>query len=310
MSLSGRLALALALGALAAALNALAAALGANCHDFTIFWDAGRAVAHGLDPYDVIAASHPVPFYYPMPAAMVLAPIALLPLGVARALFVGGSVAALAWGLTSRGRWGALLLVSVSVTFAVVCGQWAPLLTAGAFIPWLSVLWVVKPPLGIALFVAYPHRWAAIGGLVLLGLSLVLYPGPSWVAQWLGAIGGTPQYMAPVQRPFGWLLLLSWLRWRTPSGRLLGMLALLPHTTFFPDTALLTLIPQSGRAAYVWTALGMLGAAITLPQTADTVPLELAREWPVLLLCVYLPSLALVLHAPSEPPAEARGLGR
>lgn len=59
--------------------------------DLTIYWNAARAVVEGRDPNEVHG------WIYPPGAALVLAPLGLLPLSVAAALFQALSLAAIAW---------------------------------------------------------------------------------------------------------------------------------------------------------------------------------------------------------------------
>src|SRR5438128_2498714 len=79
-------------------------AVGFHTFDFHTFWHSGRAVLHGRSPYPsslpALADRHTFrPFVYPAPAAVAMAPLALLPLTVADVLFALVGVAALVWAL-------------------------------------------------------------------------------------------------------------------------------------------------------------------------------------------------------------------
>src|SRR6478609_7254749 len=77
---------------------------GFHPFDFSTFWASGVDVLHGRNPYPSVlpeVAQQRLfrPFVYPAPAAVALAPISLLPLGVASALWGVLSVASLAGAL-------------------------------------------------------------------------------------------------------------------------------------------------------------------------------------------------------------------
>ena len=92
------------------ALFATYLAKGNHPFDFHTFWLAGRDVLHGRSPYPASLPHVAVqdtfrPFVYPAPAAYAFAPFALLPYGVANALFaVAGAAAIIAalWLLDIR----------------------------------------------------------------------------------------------------------------------------------------------------------------------------------------------------------------
>ena len=85
------------------------------------------------------------------------------------------------------GRGLPVALLSAPFLNAVVLGQWSPLLTAAAVFPLLGWAWASKPSLGAALFAAYPSRRAALSGIAIVGLSLVVMP--AWP---LGLVGCPP----------------------------------------------------------------------------------------------------------------------
>src|ERR1700730_13748804 len=61
------------------------------------FWPAGQRVLHGLSPYadpGSPTVAHAVAFVYPALAALLLAPLALIPHGVADLIFAGVEIAA------------------------------------------------------------------------------------------------------------------------------------------------------------------------------------------------------------------------
>ena len=141
--------------------------------DFDFVWIGLRAFVHGENPYRAVADAHVRgPLYYPMPALVALAPLGLRLGGRWRGSSSPG------WGSRRwptrppAGRAGCSWRCSAPARSSRASGgQWSPLLTAGAAVPWLSALWVCKPGIGLALWCGYPSRWAVFGGLALLLLA-------------------------------------------------------------------------------------------------------------------------------------------
>jgi hypothetical protein len=273
--------------------------------DWLNIWVGARAMIQGQSPYSAaLEAFHSgylvAPLYYPATATTVTAPLGLLSPRASGALWSGAGFGLLSYVLTRHGWWGLASLVSAPVLGAALLGQWSPWLTAAAAMPSLAFMWACKPNIGLAMFAGWPSRRAAIGAAVLVLVSLALAPG--WPSEWFSTIGAAPQYLAPVFRPGGILLLLAWVRWREPEARMLGALAVLPHTTNLYEMVPLFLIPR--RAV----ELGVLMAGTYLAHMLTHVPASvvggrpeaaaafLAANWPVYLVCCYLPSLIMVLR--------------
>ncbi len=179
---------------------------------------------------------------------------------------------------------------------AVTFGQWVPLLIAAAILPWLSGALVAKPSVGAALWLWRPTRSAVLGGLALLGLSFLVVPG--WPADWVAALRQT-NHLAPVFKPWGWILLLAAIRWRTPEGRLLLALACIPQTTSLYESLPLFLVCRGRWDAYLLAVLSHVAALMqhlfySAPgQVLETV---IANRWPVFLVTLWLPALIMVLR--------------
>ncbi len=273
--------------------------------DWLNIWVGARAMVHGQSPYGAaLEAFHQgrlvAPLYYPATATAVTAPLGLLSPRLSGALWSGCGVALLTYAVTRRAWWGLAVLVSAPVLGAVLLGQWSPWLTAAAALPSLGFIWAAKPNVGLAMFAGWPSRRAAIGAVLLLLVSLAI--APTWPREWLATISAAPQYLAPVFRPGGVLLLLAWIRWREPEARMLGALALLPHTTNLYEMVPLFLIPRHP------IELGLLMTGTYVAQILTHVPEHVAgarpdaaaafltANWPVYLACCYIPSLIVILR--------------
>jgi hypothetical protein len=265
--------------------------------DFDYFWTAGRALLHGQDPYRAVAESGiGYPLFYPLPAVLVLAPLGLLPLWVARVTFAWAGTFALSLAAFRYGRGLPAVLFSASFLSALMQGQWSPLLTPGAVVPWLGALWIAKPSIGLALAVAYPSRRAAIGAAALLVASLVVFP--TWPVGWLQSLRATNHLILALQ-PGGALLLLSLLRWRQPEGRLLAAFACVPQTPALYETIPLFLIPRTRLGGYLLAALSLAATVymrtVTPLDSSMRIEDSLVQRWPIMLGFMYLPALLMVL---------------
>jgi hypothetical protein len=99
--------------------------------------------------------------------------------------------------------------------------------------------------------------------------------------------------------PFGPLLLLAALRWRTPEGRLLLALSIFPQLLFFYDQLILWLIPRSFKSGAIYAALSWAGYFAWRATSIDPASGAILRQpTQFILLTVYLPALALVVCTP------------
>jgi hypothetical protein len=275
---------------------------GYGAVDFAFFWVAGRALLGGGDPYTAV---HPGVlhfdnwFMYPLPVAMVGALFAGVTLWVGDVLFVGASFGLLAFLLT-RGGWHRLtILMSAPAIWCMTNGQWTPLVLAGALSPAFAWGALGKPTLGLAAFAYRPSwRFIVVAG-VAFGVSLLVMP--TWPLRWWETTRKAPpaNYYSPILQPFGWLLALSALRWRTPEGRLLLVLSCVPQSMLVYDQFPLLLLARTRVQSILftlWTLVVPLSVAfLTIPPSLNgrdqTYPFW-ARS---LTLTLYLPALAIVL---------------
>ena len=215
--------------------------------DFFHYWSATRTLLSGGDPYTVIAEGPANPGHdptlYPLPALLLLAPFAHLPLAVAGGAFIGVSAWLAAWGLARTGADRLPLFLSAPFLLAISLGQWSPLLVAAAIIPALGVIVSAKPTIGLAVFIARPSWKTVLLVTVLLAISLAAMP--RWPIEWLANVSHREEKFIPLLRPGGFLLAAAVLSWRRPEGRLLAILSIVPQALFFYDQLLLWLVPRT-----------------------------------------------------------------
>jgi hypothetical protein len=269
--------------------------------DLDQLWIGGRALLAGDNPYDVVRATGEYPLVYPLPAVTLILPLTLLPLEFARLLFAGLTAFIGGYGLARHGPWTALALLSPVWWAATIQGQVAPALAGAAMIPALGFLYAGKPTIALALWASRPTVSAVVGSLVVVLLSFLLMP--SWIPAWLTDLPTTTaHFKAPVVRPGGFLLLLAFLRWRTPEGRLLGVWSLIPRTESLYDLLPLYLLTFS------WTSAGLLtvttfGTLVALgiwgPPRDASLEVRHAIAWPWMLAGCYMPALFLVFTRPA-----------
>lgn len=265
--------------------------------DFDQLYHSAVALANGLNPYRSPPPHLKYPFFYPLPAALVAMPFAALPIALARPAFDIAVGWIFAYALWRRAPYALLALFSGAYLFAMRAGQTTPMMVAGSLIPALGFLLTVKANTGLACLIARPSREAIFGGLAVLALTVILVP--SWPLDWWAAIQHQSQHIRPpILRPFGWLLLFAAFRWRTPGGRLLLALAVIPQNTLPHELVPLVLIPGNmvEMAVYVvgsWVAVALTAVAM---EQATSLSGLVSDVWPVLLLSVYLPALYMVLR--------------
>jgi hypothetical protein len=296
---------ALALGAAAVYLH-VATHLAHVDSDLAPIWWSARALLEGMNPYVVVGPGGslyhwPYVQLYPLPAILLLTPFTPLETGPASMLFIGISGACLAYAVARDGYARFPIFLSAGFIWAVNRAQWSPLLTAATLIPALGFLLVVKPTIGLALFLYRPTLIAAVGAIVLLLASLAVWPG--WPAAWYPLlVPHAPNMIAPISVLGGPLLLLALLRWRRAEARLLLALALIPQTPLPYETVVLflvttTLAEASILAALTWVFSELLVAAVRPDMPT---PEKRALAMRLMVLTVYLPTLVMLLRKPNE----------
>jgi hypothetical protein len=262
--------------------------------DFDLLYNAAARLIRGENPYPIETQW----FSYPLPAVLLAVPFTAIPLGAARLIFdilVGWAFVFALW--RCRGTFALLAVLSGAYLFAMLNSQTTPLMVAASLVPALGFLLAVKPNTSASLWLARPSRMAVLGVSAFLLLSLVVLP--SWPGDWWLALQqDNTDLVPPVFRPFGLVLLLAALRWRSPEGRLLLAIAFIPQNTLPHELVSLALIP----ANLVEMGIYVAGSWIAVAAAADRMHLGpgigewAAASWPATLGAVYLPMLYLVLR--------------
>jgi hypothetical protein len=278
--------------------------------DFDQLWAGARALLDGANPYAVVRANAPGPvgpfeynLYYPLPALLVVTPLALLPIVAARAAFCAISFGLLAFLLTRRAWYPLAGLASGAGLMTLTLAQWSGFTAAAVLAPALSVVAATKPNAHIAVFASY-RQWRAVlvsaaTGVIFFVIAFVVRPG--WVGEWLGAINRDPNLRPIGFHPLGWLLLLALFRWRRQASRWILVACFLPGTPVvynalplfayrwsFRTTLILALLSH----AAMWPPLLVSGRAGGFAGYA-------AVSVPSLLLLLYLPAVVFLLREPN-----------
>lgn len=255
------IAIPIAIAAALAALIAFQLVPDMVARDFTYPWRGARALLAGENPYDVIRPTGPPPddhwFMYPLTAPVAVLPLGFLPAHAAGALFSGLSAGLLTFVLTSSGGIRRLvLLLSPSFGFAIVLGQWTPLLVAAAFAIPLHWALVCKPTIGLPLFLYRPSWIAAAQCGVLAVITLLIQP--SWPLDWWRNAQSLDGHYVPLLRPFGFIAILALWRWRRAEARLVAGMSAVPQNLYFYDQLPLFLAATTVRRQIILITLAWM----------------------------------------------------
>ena len=266
--------------------------------DFTLSWTAATHLLAGRDPYREMQPTgiYPfnVPFYYPLPAALLAVPFAALPLRYAGIAFVGVSFGIAALALMRDDPKRVALLCSFPAVMAATLGQWSPLLVAATIAPLTQLVLPVKPTLGAAAFASRPSRLGVLLSIGVLGVCFLV--DPSWVASWRTAVSGAwTSYTPPIRwgGGAGVVLLVAFMWWRDRDARLLGVMAVAPQLPLFYDQLLVQTTARSRAELWMLVGCSWIGgltwALEGSPNAGQERPATL-----LILLTIYLPALALI----------------
>jgi hypothetical protein len=252
-----------------------------NAGDFT--WAlhlAQRVVAH-QNPYDTPLEQ------YPLPAAFPAFPLLPLRPEIAAGIFYGLSSSLLALGLTRKNYSRLRIFLAYPFWAGLLTAQWSTVITASAFFPTLLPVTMMKPQVGLPVFLTRLSRRGLLACILVGTLSLVILP--QWPLLWLGQTHHYEHFIPLFVFP-GPLLLLALFRYRDRDAWLLLLAAIMPQRWFF-DAFTLWLIPKSRRQILFTIPLSW-GAGIYrwFHQPANFT--EVGR---LAVIFLYLPMLAVVL---------------
>jgi hypothetical protein len=224
---------------------------------------------------------------YPLPAALFALPLLRVTPEIAGGLFCGISSFLLAFGLTRESYRGLLVFFAFPYWAGVLTAQWPAIIAASAFFPILLPATMMKPQVGLPIFLTRLSRRGLLACVFVAGLSLAILP--RWPLLWLRQTQYYEHFIPLLVFP-GPLLVLALLRYRNRDSWLLLLASLMPQRWFF-DSFTLWLIPKSRREILL-TALFSWGTGIWRwfhPPTSFT---EVGRT---AVLFIYLPMLIVVL---------------
>jgi hypothetical protein len=279
--------------------------------DFDQLWQGARAVFRGQNPYSYIGPFGEFEWsylYYPMPALLIVSPLALLPLLAARACFAAVSAGLLATALLRERPMRLLMFLSAPMLIALGRGQFTPILFVAAYFPSMAWLGVAKPNIALAVLFGcqQPRRAiyaAAIGGAVLTVSSFIV--DPSWFSSWLNAISHKSDGWSVLRNSgAGFVIVAALLRWRRNEARLLFALGSVPQTPTYYDAVPLFIVSRGFRE----TALLVIGGNLALLllviapglRTDEIGPMYADRVMLWLLVCLYLPATLMVVRRPND----------
>lgn len=305
-TIQARITASLAIAVIVALFSVFKGIQDAPAPDFAMFWVSARALVAGQNPYAIPRVvgefTFESGFLNPLPAAVVVTPVAGMPFLLATAVFNAVGMGLLAFAL-SRKDWQRMpILMSFPALYSLVLGQWSPYVTAAAVSPWLAWAAVCKPNIGLTAFARSPSWRFVWVAAATLAFSFVVRP--AWLGEWLSSLQTVPPgtKVAPVAIPGGLLLLAALIRWRRPDARLLVAMSCVPHTMMFCDELILGLLAETRKQALIFSiwSYGAIAAAalIVTPQAGDAAYYRLLSH--VVVWGYYLPALVVVIRRPNE----------
>jgi hypothetical protein len=289
---------ALVIASLAACVAWMSMGSSGLAKDFTLSWTAANHLLAGHDPYREMRPTgvYPfnVPFYYPLPAALLATPFAPVPVRYAGIAFVFVSFGIAALALMRDSAHRVWILLGFPAVMAATLGQWSPLLLAGTVVPALQLVLPVKPTLGAATFVNRPSRVGLLLSLAVVGLCFLIEPG--WLAAWRGTVSNAwTSYTPPLRwgHGAGVILLATFVWWRDPDARLVGVMALAPQLPLFYDQLLVQAAARTRREVLLLVGASWVGGLVWAFQGSPNAGNERAPTL-LILLSIYLPALCVV----------------
>jgi hypothetical protein len=262
-----------------------------NAGDFSWALHLAERLVARQNPYDTPLEQ------YPLPAAFVALPLLRLAPEVAGAIFYGIGSALLALGITREGYGRLRVFLAFPYWAGLLAAQWTTIIPASAFFPLLLPVTMMKPQVGLPLFLTRLSRRGLLACVFVAAISLAVLP--QWPLLWLRQTHYYDHFIPLLIFP-GPLLLLALLRYRERDAWLLLLASIMPQRWFF-DSFALWLIPKSRRELLITAVLSWgTGLWRWFHQPANFT--EVGR---VAVIFLYLPMLAVVLFRSSPEPTPA-----
>lgn len=301
------MAVAFIIASVSAALHFFRAIENGGRSDFAPIWHAARLMLAGENPYALIGPGNAVesawPIFYPATTFVAAVPFTIIPsFHWASTTFVFVSAALLAWGATHDGWHRLPIFPSIAFLTSATLAQWSVIMTAAVFIPALGLIAAAKPQSAMPVIgsttSARMYAFAVAGAVVLVAASMLLLP--TWPADWWRLLRTTENFVPPLVRWGGPLILVGLLRWRRPEAWLILIAACMPQTwppynglmlmavaRTYREAAFLSLFSSVGWIVFAWFAEGL------------TLEEERVIMSAVLNFVSYLPAVAVVLARPN-----------
>ena len=296
------------IASVASALHFFRAVENGGRSDFAPVWHAGRLLLDGQNPYLLIGPGNVVesawPMFYPATTFVFAIPFAMIPsFHAASTVFVFLSAFLLVYGATAR-SWHLLpMFPSIAFLTSATLAQWSILMTAAIYVPWLNFFAAAKPQSALPVLGSTPkprvYVFALAGAAVLLALSFALLP--TWPRDWWRLLGTTDNFVPPVMRFGGPVILLVLLLWRRPEAWLVLIAACMPQTwppynglmlmavaMTYREACFLSLVSSFAWAAFAWHFDGL---SFDQERTIMSAVLNLSG---------YIPATILILRRPNE----------
>jgi hypothetical protein len=248
-------------------------------------------VAH-QNPYDTPLEQ------YPLPAAFPALPLLRIPPEIAAGIFYGISSALFALGLSRNGFGRLRVFLAYPFWAGLLAAQWTAVIPASAFFPLLLPVTMMKPQVGLPVFLTRMSRRGILACVFVATLSLVVMP--RWPMLWLNQTHYYEHFIPFLVFP-GPLLLLALLRYRQRDAWLLLLASFMPQRWFF-DSFTLWLIPKS-RRELLFTAALSWGAGIWRWYYQ---PANFTQVGRLAVIFLYLPMLLVVLMRSDSAPESER----
>lgn len=280
--------------------------------DIDAAWSAGRAILAHQNPYETVGPTgvyhYAWVFVYPLTVGVVGLPLALLPLEVARAVFLFLAAGIFGYAIGATRPWSWPVLISSPLTNAVNITQWSPLFAASLILPACGVVAAVKPNVAIALLAGARSRQQVIaivaGGIALTAIALALRP--DWPVEWYHRVRGAPDFDPFLFRPGGFLILAAALRWRDPDARLLLAFGLVPQTGLWYEALPVMLIARTYRQALVLAVLSLVAYVVSGWVDVATFAAGRHHIGTLILWGILLPATLIVLRRGIDWPGGTR----